>query len=548
MSSLDASAIDTLPPPVACLALAVQLISAAVHVCPHATPLLPLSAPSHAQLGTCALASVGAVFALCCAAAAREASNEALRKQIAFDLSVLAAALCLPSQQPIDDARALAIESECVSELLQRSGQWAPIFEQTLHLNAAVSLCELVTKAHHPHMTVCVDTILPVVCEICCHFDAVHRGAGARALMHVLSHADKVVLRLHTDRILKVHKLTRGMHICDLFACSPDTHNASQTILLTPFRRCSQAADSCLFSYDPTVLVLAAPLAAKCAAVLFLDAQQPLPLPAKVAALSAHPSQLTDSSTSASAYISSPLDIVHSILRCARSEDNLAAKCASLNAAAAVVHAQARQAVGPLLLQPAIDAVASCFRAMAHRRLVMPCRQPLSCTCVAVNSRIFAGLSLLVSACHVCLSAGVPPPTTPALSLSSLAAPSAARVQDHSAVVIPAFQLHARGVLCDSLLRFYAFVCREHAVEASALARAMESAVAPGVDDWGTFRTWCDMQENCCEAVACAVLHMLRRLQAAGDCPGLRETLRAAAEHGGAMPLPLRSLVTALSS
>ncbi len=146
-----------------------------------------------------------------------------------------------------------------------------------------------------------------------------------------------------------------------------------------------QACDSCLFSYDPTVLLHAAPLAATCAAVLFPAAQQPLSLPAQVAALSAHPSQLTDSSSSTSTYISCPLDIVHAILRCARSEDNLAAKCASIDAAAAVVHAQARQPVGPLLLQPALDAVATCFKAMMYKPLVLPCRASCSALRLSVS-------------------------------------------------------------------------------------------------------------------------------------------------------------------
>ena len=186
-------------------------------MCPHAKPPLPLSSPSHAQLGTCALAAIGAVFALCGAAAARETSNATLKKQISFDLSALAAALFLPSQQSVNDARAAAIVSECVSELLQRCGQWAPVLEQTLHINASVALFDLIAKVHHPHMSACVDTILPVVCEICCHFDVLHRGAGARMLMHVMSNADKVLLRLHSDRILKVRKF--ACRVCSFERC-----------------------------------------------------------------------------------------------------------------------------------------------------------------------------------------------------------------------------------------------------------------------------------------------------------------------------------------
>ena len=105
----------------------------------------------------------------------------------------------------------------------------------------------------------------------------------------------------------------------------------------------------------------------------FSDEQSSLPLTAKVAALHAHPSQLTDSSASTPAYFKTPLDIVHAVLRCARGEDNLAAKCAAMTAAAAVVHSQAREAAAPLLLQPALESVASCFRAMSHAPLVLPC-------------------------------------------------------------------------------------------------------------------------------------------------------------------------------
>ena len=145
-----------------------------------------------------------------------------------------------------------------------------------------------------------------------------------------------------------------------------------------PFPFPTQAADNCLFSYDPNVLVHAAPLASKCAAILFPRSllsvdQTSYPLPAKVAAQCAHPSQLTDSPTNTPAYFNSPLDIVQAVLRCARSEDNLAGKCAAMTAAAAVVHSQANDAAGPLLLQPVLDTVASCFRAMTHTPLVLPC-------------------------------------------------------------------------------------------------------------------------------------------------------------------------------
>jgi hypothetical protein len=105
----------------------------------------------------------------------------------------------------------------------------------------------------------------------------------------------------------------------------------------------------------------------------FSDDDAALPLSCRVAALSAHPSQLSDSSANTPAYFNSPLDIVHAVLRCARSEDNLAAKCAAMTAAAAVVHSQAQEIVAPLLLQPTLDTVNSCFRAMMHTPLVMPC-------------------------------------------------------------------------------------------------------------------------------------------------------------------------------
>ena len=205
LSSLDAAAIDTLSPPIGELALAVQLVCAAARMHPRAQPLLPLLSPQNAQFGTCPLASIGALFALCHAAASPPASLPMLNAQIASELSALAVALCdQPQQQAFNQARLPALLSECVSELLRRCGHWAPILEQTLHTRAVDAIHQLVTKVSHPHMSACTDAILPVICEICCHFDAAHRGTGARALAHALSHADKLILRLHKDRILKV--------------------------------------------------------------------------------------------------------------------------------------------------------------------------------------------------------------------------------------------------------------------------------------------------------------------------------------------------------
>jgi hypothetical protein len=221
MSSLDAAAIDSLSPPAAELALAVQLIRAAFHVHPCVYRLLPLVSPSNAQLDNCALASIGALFALCQTAAARKTSHPTLSLQISSDLSTLAATLYVHSEKKrIDEARATASVSECVSELLQRSGQWAPILEQTLHIHAVDALCQLVTKVIHPNMSACADAVLPVICDICCHFDASHRGAGALALLHIMSHSDKVVLRLHKDRILKVH--SAPIMYCDVIL--PSSH------------------------------------------------------------------------------------------------------------------------------------------------------------------------------------------------------------------------------------------------------------------------------------------------------------------------------------
>jgi hypothetical protein len=94
--------------------------------------------------------------------------------------------------------------SQCIAEMLRRSGDWAGRLEQSLHASAAAAICDLVAQVKHPHMSACADVVLPVVCEVCCHFDAVHRGFGARALMNFMCEADKVVLRLHKDIILKV--------------------------------------------------------------------------------------------------------------------------------------------------------------------------------------------------------------------------------------------------------------------------------------------------------------------------------------------------------
>jgi hypothetical protein len=127
--------------------------------------------------------------------------------------------------------------------------------------------------------------------------------------------------------------------------------------------------------------------------------------------------------------------------------------------------------------------------------------------------------------------------------ISSVAAAAAAKQKDHCTAAIVAFQLHARSVVSDCLLRFYAFVCREHPVGQDALQWAIASAAVPDVDDFDAFAAWSGRQETCGAAVACAVAHMLRLLQAAGDCPGLRETLKAAAESERAVPEPLQTLL-----
>jgi hypothetical protein len=111
-----------------------------------------------------------------------------------------------------------------------------------------------------------------------------------------------------------------------------------------------------------------------------------------------------------------------------------------------------------------------------------------------------------------------------------------------------AYQRHALSVLPDCLLRFYAFVSREHAADQGALDFAIMRTPAPDFEDLDSFVGWGGMQDNCCLAVACAVVHMLRRLQAAGHCPGLSETLGEAAAGDVGMPAPLRSLLDGVRS
>jgi hypothetical protein len=156
---------------------------------------------------------------------------------------------------------------------------------------------------------------------------------------------------------------------------------------------------------------------------------------------------------------------------------------------------------------------------------------------------IFAGLSLLASACRVTLTPVMLSVADPASPISSVTTAAAAKQKDHCTAAIFAFQLHARSVVSDCLLRFYAFVCREHPVGQEALQRAIASAAVPDIDDFDAFAAWSGRQENCGVAVACAVAHMLRLLQAAGDCPGLRETLKAASESERAVPGPLQTLL-----
>ncbi len=203
-SSLHASAVESFAAPAAELALAVQLIRLAARICPNADPIIPLVAPSNARLGGCALASIGAIVAMNYAAAERDASNTTLSSQILSDLSTLSAALFAPTEKSLSETRSAAVLSETISELLRRSVDWAPVLEQSLHAHAVAAIQQLVSRVTHPHMSSCVDAILPVICEICCHYDVAHRGVGARCLLHVMSQADKVVLRQHKDRILKV--------------------------------------------------------------------------------------------------------------------------------------------------------------------------------------------------------------------------------------------------------------------------------------------------------------------------------------------------------
>jgi hypothetical protein len=201
LPSIDAAVIDSFKPPAAQRALAVQLVCVAASICPYVEPKV---APSTAALGSCFLASIGAVFALSYTAATRDAGDAAQRSQLSLDLSSLASALFTPSDNSSNDICSHAITSQCVSAMLQRCHEWARVLEQTLHLNAVIAIQELVAQVHHSHMSACVDAILPVICDICGHFDVAHRGTGARALLHVMSHANKVVLRQHKDCILKV--------------------------------------------------------------------------------------------------------------------------------------------------------------------------------------------------------------------------------------------------------------------------------------------------------------------------------------------------------
>lgn len=151
----------------------------------------------------------------------------------------------------------------------------------------------------------------------------------------------------------------------------------------------------------------------------------------------------------------------------------------------------------------------------------------------------FAGLFLLAGTCRVTLCVSMQQPLDPSPPLSSGAQSGGAKAAGHCSSAVAAFQLHARGVVSDCMLRFYAFVCREHPVEHTKLDFAVNRAEAPDVDDFESFASWSRGQESCSVAVACAVARMLRLLQAAGACPGLRETLQAAAasDRGAAAPL-----------
>jgi hypothetical protein len=150
-----------------------------------------------------------------------------------------------------------------------------------------------------------------------------------------------------------------------------------------------------------------------------------------------------------------------------------------------------------------------------------------------------AGLYLLVGAFRVSLSTSMLLPTAMSPHVFNGTLSALGKGTDHCVSVLPAFQLHARSVVSDCMLRFYAFVCREHPMEQAALDFAITRAAAPVVDDFDAFMSWCSKQESCGIAVACAVAHMLRQLHAAGDCPGLRKTLHdsAASDRGTAAPL-----------
>lgn len=140
------------------------------------------------------------------------------------------------------------------------------------------------------------------------------------------------------------------------------------------------------------------------------------------------------------------------------------------------------------------------------------------------------------------------PHISPSSPLPDAAVPAAAKANHHCAAAVLGYQRHVRSVLPDCLLRFYAFVSREHAAEQSSLDAAIMQASAPDFDNFDSFVEWSVTQENCCVAVGCSVAHMLRRLQAAGHCPGLSKTLEAAAAGDVAVPAPLRSLLDGVRS
>lgn len=141
------------------------------------------------------------------------------------------------------------------------------------------------------------------------------------------------------------------------------------------------------------------------------------------------------------------------------------------------------------------------------------------------------------------MSTGMPLPSPTASPVSNGTLFGLAKGKEYCSSVLPAFQLHARSVVSDCLLRFYAVVSREHPVKQSALDFAISQAAAPDVDDFDSFKSWCSKQKSCGFAVACAVARILRLLQAAGDCPGLRETLEAAASCDRGTAAPLHSLL-----